>query len=76
MKRAAICLFFFSMEVTAQKKFSEAEIESIKARVSEIVRSNQKLSQVMVDKIFSFAELGFQEQESSYLLLNENSGLS
>ncbi|MGA1544285.1 MAG: peptidase dimerization domain-containing protein [Saprospiraceae bacterium] len=71
-----VCLFFFSMEVTAQKKFSEAEIESIKARVSEIVRSNQKLSQVMVDKIFSFAELGFQEQESSAYLTNilENNG--
>lgn len=70
------CLFFFSLEVIAQRSFGEADIDAMKARVSEIVLSNQKLSQVMVDKIFSFAELGFQEQESSAYLTGilENNG--
>lgn len=63
-----VCLFVCSTAVKAQRSFSEAEIEMMKARVSEIVLENQKLSQVMVDKVFSFAELGFQEQESSNYL--------
>jgi len=53
---------------SAQKTFSDEDIEKMKARASELVLENQKLSQVMVDKIFSFAELGFQEKESSTYL--------
>ena len=63
-----VCLFVCYATVKAQKSFSADEIETMKTRVSEIVLKNQKLSQVMVDKVFSFAELGFQEQESSNYL--------
>ncbi|MGC1514264.1 MAG: amidohydrolase, partial [Maribacter sp.] len=59
----------------AQKKRSKKEIEKLKTEVATIVENNKKLSQVMVDKIFSFSELGFQEVESSkYLtgILTEN----
>ncbi|SDC52156.1 aminobenzoyl-glutamate utilization protein B [Algoriphagus faecimaris] len=51
-----------------QKKFSPKQIEALKSEVAQIVQDNHKQSQVMVDKIFSFAELGFQEIESSKYL--------
>ncbi|GMQ27184.1 M20 family metallopeptidase [Algoriphagus sp. oki45] len=51
-----------------QKKYNAKQIEALKAEVAEIVQANHKQSQVMVDKIFSFAELGFQEIESSKYL--------
>ena len=59
----------------AQKKYSAKQKEALKAEVSQLVQEDAKMSQVMVDKIFSFAELGFQEIESSkYLtgILEEN----
>lgn len=61
--------------VLAQKKYSNRKIESLKAEVADKVEANAKLAQVMVDKVFSFAELGFQEVETSnYLtgILEEN----
>lgn len=61
--------------IFSQKKISKSQIEKLKTEVAAIVESNKKQSQVMVDKIFSFAELGFQEVESSkYLtgILQEN----
>lgn len=57
-----------SFSSLAQKKYSEKQIEALKTEVAKIVQENQKQSQVMVDKIFSFAELGFQEIESSKYL--------
>ncbi len=72
-----ICLglCFMSLQATAQKKFSKKQIEKLKNEASQIVEDNHKQTQVMIDKIFSFAELGFQEVESSrYLtgILKEN----
>lgn len=58
-----ICLSAFP-----QKKFTPKQIEALKAEAAQIVQANHKQSQVMVDKIFSFAELGFQEVESSKYL--------
>ena len=58
-----ICLSAFP-----QKKYTPKQIESLKAEAAQIVQANHKQSQVMVDKIFSFAELGFQEVESSKYL--------
>jgi aminobenzoyl-glutamate utilization protein B len=58
-----------------QKKYSEKQKEALKQEVLQIVEQEAKMSQVMVDKIFSFAELGFQEVESSKYLtgvLQEN----
>ena len=57
-----------SLVTVAQKKFSPKQIEALKTEVALIVEANHKQSQVMVDKIFSFAELGFQEVESSKYL--------
>ena len=59
----------------AQKKYSAKQIEVLKTEAAGMVEANHKQSQVMVDKVFSFAELGFQEIESSkYLtgILKEN----
>lgn len=52
----------------AQNKWTKKKIESLKTEVAQIVEANSKQSQVMVDKVFSFAELGFQEYESSKYL--------
>ena len=57
------------------QKFSEKKIEALKAEVQEKIQGNAKMAQVMVDKVFSFAELGFQEFEGSkYItdILKEN----
>lgn len=71
---AALCSAGLAFQSQAQK-YSENQIQSLKTEVAQIVEANHKMSQVMVDKIFSFAELGFQEVESSkYLtgILEEN----
>ena len=44
------------------------KIEKIKTEAITIVESNYKNTQIMVDKVFSFAELGFQEVETSKYL--------
>lgn len=56
-------------------QFKKKKIESLKKEVVEKVAEREKMAQVMVDKVFSFAELGFQETETSkYLtdILKEN----
>lgn len=71
----ASALLFTMTSVYSQRKFSKKQIERLKAEASAIVQARHKQSQVMVDKVFSFAELGFQEVESSkYLtgILEEN----
>jgi len=81
MKRKAtsiftiITLILFNISLIAQKNWSKKQIEKLKTEAAALVEANKKLSQVMVDKVFSFAELGFQEIESSkYLtgILQEN----
>jgi aminobenzoyl-glutamate utilization protein B len=50
-------------------------LDRLLSEISAEVEANRKLTQVMVDKIFSFSELGFQEVETSrYLveILREN----
>lgn len=64
----ASCVLFVTAFVHSQKKYSKKQIEKLKTEVVAIVQSNHKQSQVMVDKVFSFAELGFQEFESSKYL--------
>lgn len=78
MKRyliAITALALISLPVLGQKKYSKKKITSIKDEVAQLVEANHKQTQVMIDKVFSFAELGFQEIESSkYLtgILEEN----
>ena len=54
--------------LNAQKKYSKKQIEKLKSELTTTIEDNKKQAQVMVDKIFSFAELGFQEIESSKYL--------
>lgn len=63
-----LLLLLVGQESFAQKIFTVGQIESLKNEVTELVQQNQKMSQVMVDKIFSFAELGFHEVETSKYL--------
>ncbi len=55
--------------------YSEGKIAELKTEVEQKVEARSKMAQVMVDKVFSFAELGFQEVETSkYItdILEEN----
>ena len=65
-----VCLSYSALGQVSKKK-----IDKLKAEVQEKVESRQKMAQVMVDKVFSFSELGFQEvQTSKYItgILEEN----
>ncbi len=64
----AYCLLFFAISANAQRKYSKKQIEKLKNEAAELVDAGKKQSQVMVDKVFSFSELGFQEVESSKYL--------
>ena len=46
----------------------EQKLEAYKAEAAASVESMAKLAQVMVDSVFSFGELGFQEIETSRYL--------
>jgi len=77
MKLRLLLLFAmaYGLAFSQAPKLSPKKITALKAEASEKVLADAKRIQVMVDKIFSFAELGFQEYESSkYLtgLLKEN----
>ena len=69
-----ITVFFVSLSLLAsfflmgQEKITPEKIEALKTSAIQWVQDNEKLSQVMVDKIFSFSELGFQEEASSKYL--------
>ncbi len=64
-----VLIFVSSLSVSAQKKYSEKEITALKQQLSTDVNAHAKDIQVMVDKIFSFSELGFQETETSAFLV-------
>ncbi|MEM8893481.1 MAG: amidohydrolase [Bacteroidota bacterium] len=76
MKSVLLIVFsLVSVAAFAQKKYSDEQIEALKNEAADKVAANAKLAQVMVDKVFSFAELGFQEVETSKYLtgvLEEN----
>ena len=68
-----ILLSAFCINIFAQR--IDKKLEKLKAEVVQKVESRAKMAQVMVDKVFSFAELGFQEVETSkYItgILEEN----
>ena len=44
----------------SQKKFSNRKIDNLKNQVQRLVDEDKKMTQVMIDKVFSFGELGFQ----------------
>ena len=58
----------FTISIYPQNNFSKRKINNLKTQVSQLVEQDNKATQVMVDKVFSFAELGFQEFETSKYL--------
>lgn len=56
--------------LNSQNNFSNRKINNLKNQVSQLVENDKKSTQIMVDKVFSFAELGFQEFETSKYLTN------
>lgn len=81
MKKAAMyslmTTFFFwgAVSLTNAQQFASKKIEALKTELAKEIDGQQKFSQEMVDMVFSFAELGFQEEETSkYLtgILEEN----
>ncbi len=68
-RNGLVCLCsLLSFVLLGQKRMSKKQVEKLKTEVAAIVEANKKQTQVMVDKIFSFSELGFQEYESSKYL--------
>ena len=59
--------FFLNSQTAAEKAFEKRKA-SLKADVQANVEKQAKLAQVIVDKVFSFSELGFQEVETSKYL--------
>jgi len=69
MHRALPLLFVFTaLSAFGQQKISPAKEASMKADLAGQVDSMKKQAQVMVDSVFSFGELGFQEFETSKYL--------
>ena len=58
-------LYFSTVSVQAQKKYDDKQLTALKTQLSESVGKRAKDIQVMVDQIFSYSELGFQEWETS-----------
>lgn len=70
-----VCIMVSGFAYAQGPKLSAKKINALKNEASEKVQADAKRIQVMVDKVFSFAELGFQEYETSkYLtgILEEN----
>lgn len=68
-------LFFLNKVTNAQKNNAVKKADKWKLEVIDAVDKQSKQAQVMVDQVFSFAELGFQEVETSKYLtkvLEEN----
>ena len=60
--------FIFHSDLTAQKKYDEKFVESLKKQALTSVAGKEKGVQEMIDMVFSFGELGFQETETSKYL--------
>src|SRR5580658_7751257 len=66
--RKSLVLIFFASCAFAQTKVSAEREASLKADLSGRIDGMKKQAQVMVDSVFSFGELGFQEFETSKYL--------
>jgi len=68
MKRIALCMLALSFALAVFQRAGAQEtktLDDLKREAVAEVDKLQKLTQEMVDSIFSFAELGFQEYETS-----------
>lgn len=67
----ALLFLAFTQESSAQKnKISVSKVETLKTEVIKSLDGKYKASQEMVDMVFSFSELGFQETETSAYLID------
>ena len=55
---------------TYSQNFSKRKVNNLKSHAAKLVEGDKKMTQVMIDKVFSFGELGFQEFETSKYLSN------
>jgi aminobenzoyl-glutamate utilization protein B len=60
-----LCLQAQTDPETLKTAENEQRLTQLKTEVQQLVDARAKMAQVMVDKIFSFSELGFQEVETS-----------
>ena len=67
-KPLGILLIFQLTMSNAQQKFSNKQIQKLKSETIDLVETKHKMTQIMIDKVFSFAELGHQEYETSKYL--------
>ena len=59
----AISLMLLSLNINASAQDND-RIAALKAEVSKNIDDNKKMSQEIIDSLFSFSELGFQEYET------------
>jgi aminobenzoyl-glutamate utilization protein B len=62
------CILLLSLASFSQKKGEDPKVAALKTQALNIVESKAKNIQEMVDMVFSFGELGFQEIETSKYL--------
>jgi aminobenzoyl-glutamate utilization protein B len=65
---AAMGMLALGMISPAQAQLAPAKLDALKTELSKEIDKQQKNTQVMVDMVFSFGELGFQEFETSKYL--------
>ena len=63
-------LLAFSQQSNAQTRFTPEKLEALKKEIMTEVEKRHDQTAEMNDMIFSFAELGFQEWETSKYLTN------
>src|SRR3954469_1658188 len=68
MRKVLLAVLGGAIVLVAQPKFSAEKEASIKADLTGQIDAMKKQAQVMVDSVFSFGELGFQEVETSRYL--------
>ena len=68
MRRLLFSLLMATVWASAQPKVSPEKAEAMKADLRGQIDAMKKQAQVMVDSVFSFGELGFQEFETSRYL--------
>jgi aminobenzoyl-glutamate utilization protein B len=68
MKALALMLLLASTSAPAQVRATAEREAALKAELSSQIDAMKKQAQVMVDSVFSFGELGFQEIETSRYL--------
>src|SRR5436190_1807236 len=68
MRKTVVTALFWTVCAMGQSKVTPQREASIKADLGGQIDSMKKQAQVMVDTVFSFGELGFQEYETSKYL--------